>query len=105
MVDSASRHAAGFRFPAMWGPNYDWTPDQDHGSVMMTALQRMLVQYEGDKILLLPAWPKDWNVSFKLHAPKNTTVEGVYRDGKLEQLKVTPAERQKDIVVCKENDK
>jgi hypothetical protein len=83
----------------MWGPNYDWTPDQDHGSVMMSALQRMCVQYEGDKILVLPAWPKDWNVSFKLHAPKNTTVEGVYRNGKLEQLKVVPESRRKDVVL------
>ena len=100
VVDSASRHADGFRFPAMWGPNYDWTPDQDHGSVLMSALQGMLVQYEGDKILVLPAWPKDWNVSFKLHAPKNTTVEGVYRSGTLEQLNVTPKSRRGDVVIA-----
>ena len=30
------------------------------------ALQRMLVQEAGDKILLLPAWPADWDVDFKL---------------------------------------
>jgi hypothetical protein len=99
VVDSSTRTAGGFRFPAMWGPNYDWTPDQDHGSVMMSALQRMIVQYEGDQILLLPAWPKDWNVSFKLHAPKNTTIKGAYRNGKLEQLQVTPESRRKDVQI------
>lgn len=26
------------RFLAMWGPNYDWVPDQDHGSNLMLTL-------------------------------------------------------------------
>ena len=90
--------AAGYRFPGFYGPNYDWTPDQDQISVFMVGLQYMLMQCEGDKILLLPAWPKEWDVSFKLHAPYNTTVEGVYRAGKLEQLKVTPDSRRKDVI-------
>jgi hypothetical protein len=89
---------SGSRFPAFWGPNYDWIPDQDHGCVTMTALQRMLIQTEGRKIRLLPAWPKGWDVEFKLHAPMKTTVEGVYRDGKLERLKVTPRSRAKDVL-------
>ena len=59
----------------------------------------MLMQSEGRKIYLLPAWPKNWNASFKLHAPLNTTVEGVVRDGKVESLKVTPAERRADVVL------
>ena len=87
------------RFPAMWGPNFDWTPDQDHGNNILTTLQFMLLQSQGEQIYLLPAWPKDWNVSFKLRAPKNTTVEGVYRAGKLEQLKVTPESRRQNIVI------
>jgi hypothetical protein len=81
----------------MWGPNYDWTPDQDHGTVAMTALQRMLLQYEGESIYLLPAWPKKWNVEFKLHAPDKTVVEGVYRNGRLQTLNCTPDSRKKDI--------
>jgi len=88
-----------FRFPAMWGPNYDWLPDQDHGSNIMLTLQNMVLQSGGDKIYVLPAWPAEWNVSFKLHAPGNTTVEGVYRGGKLEDLKVTPESRRKDVVL------
>ena len=84
----------------MWGPNYDWLPDQDHGSNIILTLQHMVLECTGDQIFLLPAWPADWNVKFKLHAPKNTTVEGVYRKGKLESLKVTPASRQKDVVLA-----
>jgi len=88
-----------FRFPAVWGSKYDWIPDHDNGGVAMIALQRMLMQCEGDRILLLPAWPKEWDVSFKLHAPRQTTVECVYRAGKVEALNVTPEARQKDVEV------
>ncbi len=53
----------------------------DQGGVIMIALQRMLLQWDGDRILLLPFWPKELDVSFKLHAPRQTTVECVYRAG------------------------
>jgi hypothetical protein len=93
-----TKHAES-RFPAFWGPNFDWIPDQDHGSVAMTAFQRMLIQCEGRQILLLPAWPKDWNVDFKLNAPYKTVVEGNVKDGKLVNLKVSPESRRKDVIV------
>ncbi|MEN9468489.1 MAG: hypothetical protein RL630_222 [Verrucomicrobiota bacterium] len=85
------------RFPAFWGPNFDWIPDQCHGSVIERVLQCMLIQTDGKKIFLLPAWPKDWNASFKLHAPYQTTVEGRVENGKVLDLKVTPESRKKDI--------
>ena len=83
----------------MWAAGSDWMPDQDHAGVMMSALQRMIVQYEGDKIMLLPAWPNDWDVVFKLHAPKQTTVECELKDGKIVKLKVTPESRRKNVVL------
>ncbi|MFA7003545.1 MAG: LamG domain-containing protein, partial [Verrucomicrobiia bacterium] len=88
-----------FRFPAMWGPNFDWLPDQDHGGNILLTLQHMILNADGDKIHVLPAWPKDWNLHFKLHAPQRTTVEGRVRDGKLVNLVVTPKSREKDVVV------
>jgi alpha-L-fucosidase 2 len=88
------------RFPAFWGPNFDWVPDQDHGGVNMIALQHMLMQTEpsSDKIHLCPAWPKDWDCSFKLHAPRKTTVQGEIKKGKVINLIVTPKSRAKDII-------
>ncbi len=86
------------RFPAFWGPNFDWTPDQDHGGVLMKAVQSMVLQTDGEKIYLLPAWPKEWNVDFRLHAPYHTTISGTYRNGTLQHLKVDPPEREKDII-------
>ena len=101
IVSRARSHDPGERFPAFWGPNYDWTPDQDHGGVLMKAFQTILLQTDGQKIFLLPAWPKDWNVEFKLHAPQQTVLEGVYRNGKMTSLKVTPESRRADVEVLK----
>jgi len=89
---------SGRRFPAFFGPGYDWTPDHNWGGSGMIGLQEMLLQVDDRKIYLLPSWPKDWDVHFKLHAPYQTTVEGVVKDGKLQSLKVLPAEREKDVI-------
>ena len=85
------------RFDGFWGPNYDWWPDQDQPSVTMIALQKMLMQTEGKKIFLFPAWPKEWNVRFKLHAPYNTVVEGELCDGVVKHITTTPPERIDDL--------
>ena len=92
------------RFPAFWRPNADWIPDQDHGSVFITALQRMLMLTDGDSINLLPAWPDDWNATFKLHAPYKTVVEGRVENGRLFDLKVTPESRRKDVVIMEKGE-
>ena len=99
LVARARRWDRNERFPAFWGPNYDWTPDQDHGGVLMKTFQAMLLQTDGPHIYLLPAWPKAWNVDFKLHAPQRTTVEGSYRNGRLVALQVTPARRKADVTI------
>ena len=87
------------RFPAFWGPNFDWVPDQDNGSVAMIALEDMLLQTDGQRIILMPAWPKSWEVSFRLHAPGNTTVAGIYRNGRMERMDVQPPPRSADVTV------
>lgn len=89
------------RFPAFWGPGHDWTPDHNWGGSGMIALQEMLMQTVDDKIYLLPAWPTEWNAHFKLHAPKQTTVEVTVENGKIKSLEVTPKSREKDVIVWK----
>ena len=88
------------RFPAFWGPGYDWTPDHNWGGSGMIGLQEMLLQDDGEKIYLFPAWPREKDVHFKLYAPYNTTVEATLRGGKVTQLKVTPEQRKKDVINC-----
>ena len=100
LVQNASSKHGGSRFPAFWGPNYDWIPDHCHGGNILNTTQTMLLQCEGKKILLFPAWPKNWNVEFKLHAPYQTVVEGQVKDGTLVSLKVTPESRRGDVVMA-----
>ena len=87
------------RFPTFWGPGHDWVPDHNWGGSGMIGLQEMLMQCFNGKIYLFPAWPKEWDVNFKLHAPKSTTVEGSLQNGVIKNLKVTPSEREKDVIV------
>lgn len=88
---------AGSRFPAMWGPNFDWIPDQDHGGVNMIALQKMLLLEDGRRILLFPAWPADWDVEFRVRARGNTIIEGRLKNGAIQRFKITPPERCHDV--------
>ncbi|MHC4755821.1 MAG: DUF5703 domain-containing protein [Planctomycetota bacterium] len=88
----------GQRFPA-FRQSDDWAPDHNWLGVGMIGLQEMLMQCVDKKIYLTPAWPKDWNVDFKLHAPYHTIVEGTYKNGKFEKLKVTPENRKSDVEI------
>jgi hypothetical protein len=92
---SAGKH----RFPAFFGPGYDWTPDHNWGGTAMIGLQEMLLQADDEHIYLLPAWPKEKDVWFKLHAPHNTTVEVKAKAGKVAYLHVIPASRKKDVII------
>jgi len=86
------------RFPAFWGPGFDWTPDHNWGGSGMIGMQEMLLQEVDDKIYLFPAWPRDKDVHFRLHASGNTIVEAKLKDGKITDVRVTPAKRLADIV-------
>lgn len=86
------------RFPAFWGPGFDWVPDHNWGGSGMIGMQEMLLQEADGKIYLFPAWPKDWNVHFKLYATQNTTIEAELQNGKVKILKVMPEERKKDVI-------
>ena len=85
-------------FPTFWGPGHDWVPDHNWGGSGMIGLQEMLMQTFDDQILLFPAWPKEWDVDFKLHSPGNTTVECSLKGGEIVRLEVTPGSRRADII-------
>jgi hypothetical protein len=98
MANTAAPQA---RFPAFFGPGHDWLPDFNWGGSGSTGIQEMLLAPEPGKtgkLHLFPAWPAEWDVDFKLHAPGKTLVEASLKGGKLVSLKVTPASREKDIV-------
>lgn len=82
-----------------WKAGHDWIPDLDNGGTGMMTLELMIMQTDGRRIQLLPAWPKDWTADFKLHAPYHTVVEGHVENGRITHLQVMPRERAKDVVL------
>jgi hypothetical protein len=90
---------SGRRYPTFWGPGHDWVPDHNWGGSGMIGLQEMLLQTPDDRLFLFPAWPRDWDVDFRLHAPGNTIVEARLRAGRIEALTVTPASRRAQVIL------
>ena len=110
MAGNAAEAAAGLvrrfrwattalRFPVYGNETTDGIPDLDHFGSGSIALQRMLAQEGNGKIYLLPAWPAEWDVDFKLHLEGGTVLTGTVKDGKLVTWDCTPAARKADVVV------
>lgn len=73
-----------FRFPAFWDKGFDWAPDCNRGGAGMIGLQEMLLQETPDgKPILFPAWPREWNCHFRLHATGGRTIDAELRDGEI----------------------
>ena len=92
--------SVGCRFPLYGNEWTDGMPDLDHFGSGSIALQRMLAQEGNGKIYLLPAWPAEWDVDFKLHLLGGVVLTGTVKDGKLEKWDISPAARKADVVVC-----
>lgn len=63
-------------FDAYFGPNYDWTPDQDHGCSTSIAAIFTVLQSYGDKVFIKPALPAEWEVRFRLPTPRGVREYG-----------------------------
>ena len=87
------------RFPMYGKQGPDSCPDFDHFGSGSIALQRMLVQESGGKIHLLPAWPGNWDVDFKLHLSRGAVLTGTVKDSKLAAWDIQPASRKADVAV------
>jgi hypothetical protein len=88
------------RFPLYGKEGPDSCPDFDHFGAGSVALERMLVQEAGSKILLLPAWPADWDVDFRLHLTSSGVLSGTVKQGRLTAWDIVPASRKEDVTVC-----
>src|SRR5690348_2165497 len=81
----------------------DYEPSADHLANFNSAVNWMLLQggddgYSNATIIVFPAWPCNWDASFKLWAPGNTLVEAEYASGVLSSFVVTPPARASDVV-------
>jgi hypothetical protein len=100
LIHRWSTYSKHLRLPMFGAENPDYVPDFDHNGSGSVALQRMVVQEVGDKIYVLPAWPKEWDGSFKLHLRNNTVIQGAVKNGNVENLNITPENKRKDMVVA-----
>lgn len=80
---NARKFASGpYRYPAFWDRGYDWAPDHNRGGAAMIGLQEMLLQEKEDgEVILFPAWPRQWNVKFRLHASDGRVIEAEMKNG------------------------
>lgn len=90
---------SGRRYPTFWGPGHDWVPDHNWGGSGMIGLQEMAMQAVDEKIFLFPAWPRDWDVDIRLHAPGGTILGASLRSGRLTRLATTPASELARVVL------
>ena len=97
----------GWRFPIWHGGGGDTVPTMMPQSILRQTLHSMVLQHNrAGELLLFPAWPVHWDVSFKLHAPMGTVVEARCVNGSVSHLVVTPTARLKDVRLlgCKADD-
>jgi len=99
IIEKLSDKNANLKFTAFFGPGHDWIPDHNWGGSGMIGLQNMLVYNDKSQMYLFPAWPREWNVTFKLHSSNQTTIEGNYQNGKIIRLHVTPDTRKKNLKI------
>lgn len=76
VTDRLTVPSAYARFPAFWGPSFDWIPDQDQGGSAAHAFQLMVMQCIGDNVHIAPTWPESWSLNFKMAGPYGTTITG-----------------------------
>ncbi|WP_260703284.1 DUF5703 domain-containing protein [Edaphobacter flagellatus] len=91
ITEKLSDKNASARFPAFFGPGFDWIPDHNWGGSSMIGLHSMLIAPAENDVYLLPAWPREWDVEFKLHLPHNGTMQATVADGKLAKVKAVSA--------------
>jgi alpha-L-fucosidase 2 len=76
-------------------------PALEFFSNLQAGVQFALLQTgENGTAVVLPGWPCEWDAHFKLRAPENTTVEGVWRAGRLVNLTVLPTSRAPFVIVA-----
>ena len=62
--------------------------DHNWGGSGMIGMQEMLMQEVDGRVILFPAWPKNWDVTFRLRASGNRVVEATMKDGKVENVRI-----------------
>ena len=72
------------RFTAFYDAGFDWAPDHNRGGAGMIGLQEMLLQEDSDgNPILFPAWPRQWDCTFRLYISGRRCVDATLKNGKI----------------------
>jgi hypothetical protein len=83
----------------------DGAPQLESNGIVSVTLQKMLLQIDGRRLILFPAWLKGFDVDAKLHFPSGPggalagSLHVVLKDGVITVLDVTPTSRRGDVEV------
>ncbi len=85
---------AKHRFVHHWGADFSRLPDTAAKSVPSEFdLRELLVVADGKSAYLLPGWPADRDVAFRLTLPGNIRIETLYSVGEFQSIEVWPKQR------------
>ena len=83
-LNTEKLNSGPYRFPAFWDTGFDWAPDHNRGGAGMIGLQEMLLQEDEDhNPILFPAWPREWNCSFRLYTSDRRRIDATIKDGQI----------------------
>lgn len=102
LLASWGENEVGATFPNLTGPQTLGSPDFIRAGDAMAGLHAMLVAAEpkaDGRIFLLPAWPKNWDVTFRLRVPGNTQIDAVIEAGSLRKFVIEPTSRRAHVVL------
>ena len=96
--DYFKAHDSSARFTRFWGAEFERLGEKTQSDPLTATLQEMLIQPAGGKIHLLPGWPENLDVSFRIALPGKTRIEAVYQDGNFREIEVWPKMRTGTVV-------
>ena len=86
------------RFPRFWGADFSNLPEEKAGiDTLIDTLRSMLIASTGKRVCVLPGWPLDRDVAFRVNSENGLGIEVAYTGGKLERLEVHPKQRTSEV--------
>jgi len=90
--------AKGSPFPGFWGSDFSQLPPAKDGlDSLVDSLRPMLIGMTGERVCVLPGWPVDQDIAFRIDTVTGLGVDVVYRDREIKRLEVYPKQRTSEV--------
>ncbi|MCP4848573.1 MAG: hypothetical protein GY899_11570 [Verrucomicrobiaceae bacterium] len=86
------------RFPGFWGSDFSRMPPAKNGwDTFVSSLGSMLIEPTGKRVCVLPGWPVEHDIAFRIDSITGLGVEVVYQGGEIKRLEVYPKQRTSEV--------